>query len=66
MAGYSITISMSISNSQSADLVAQWLAHWTVNPEVLGSSLGGGATVVYKLCPLARYFSLATFVGLGR
>ena len=27
-------------------LVAQWIADWTVNPEVPGSSFGGDATAV--------------------
>ena len=30
-----------------------------------GFGLGGGATVVYWLCPLARHFSPATSVGWG-
>ena len=49
-------------NPEVEGLVAQWLAHWTVNPEVPGSSLGGCVTSLYRLCPLARHFSLATSV----
>ena len=47
-------------------LVVYLISHWTVNPEVPGSSLGGDITVVYRLCPLARHFSLAKSLGWGR
>ena len=38
----------------------------TLDYESRGSSLGGGDTAVYMLCPLTRHFSLATSVGWGR
>ena len=39
----------SISNYFHMLLVAKLIAHWPVNPEVLGLNLGGGATAVYRL-----------------